>query len=34
MALDNAYIDGWSPWGDLAIIARTIPAVLRGVGAH
>lgn len=34
MALDNAYIDGWSPGGDLAIIARTIPAVLRGVGAH
>jgi lipopolysaccharide/colanic/teichoic acid biosynthesis glycosyltransferase len=34
MALDNSYIDGWSPGGDLAIIARTIPAVLRGVGAH
>ena len=34
MALDNAYIDSWSPGGDLAIIARTIPAVLRGVGAH
>jgi len=34
MALDNAYIDAWSPWGDLAIVARTIPAVLRGVGAH
>ena len=34
MALDNAYIDGWSPWYDLEIVARTIPAVLRGVGAH
>jgi lipopolysaccharide/colanic/teichoic acid biosynthesis glycosyltransferase len=34
MALDNAYIDAWSPGGDLAIVARTIPAVLRGVGAH
>ncbi|MFN2459918.1 MAG: sugar transferase [Candidatus Velthaea sp.] len=34
MALDNAYIDGWSPLVDLAIIARTIPAVLRGIGAH
>jgi lipopolysaccharide/colanic/teichoic acid biosynthesis glycosyltransferase len=34
MALDNAYIDRWSPWGDLAIIARTVPAVVRGVGAH
>ncbi len=34
MALDNDYIDTWSPALDLAIIARTIPAVLRGVGAH
>ena len=34
MALDNAYIDGWSPALDLAIIAKTFPAVLRGVGAH
>ncbi len=34
MALDNEYIDGWSPWYDLAIVAKTIPAVLRGVGAH
>jgi lipopolysaccharide/colanic/teichoic acid biosynthesis glycosyltransferase len=34
MALDNAYIDSWSPWYDLAIAAKTIPAVLRGVGAH
>ena len=34
MALDNAYIDTWSPWYDLEIVARTIPAVLRGVGAH
>jgi lipopolysaccharide/colanic/teichoic acid biosynthesis glycosyltransferase len=34
MALDNAYIDAWSPWYDLAIVARTIPAVLRGIGAH
>ncbi len=34
MALDNAYIDTWSPWYDLAIVAKTIPAVLRGVGAH
>jgi lipopolysaccharide/colanic/teichoic acid biosynthesis glycosyltransferase len=34
MALDNAYIDTWSPMLDLVIIARTIPAVLRGIGAH
>lgn len=34
MALDNAYIDSWSPALDLVIIARTIPAVCRGVGAH
>jgi lipopolysaccharide/colanic/teichoic acid biosynthesis glycosyltransferase len=34
MRLDNAYIESWSPFGDLAIIAATIPAVLRGDGAH
>jgi lipopolysaccharide/colanic/teichoic acid biosynthesis glycosyltransferase len=34
MMLDNAYIDSWTPLGDLAIIAQTIPAVVRGVGAH
>jgi lipopolysaccharide/colanic/teichoic acid biosynthesis glycosyltransferase len=34
MALDNAYIDSWTPLGDFAIIAQTIPAVVRGVGAH
>ena len=34
MALDNAYIDSWSPLGDILIILRTIPAVLRGKGAH
>ena len=34
MALDNAYIDSWTPLGDFAIIAQTIPAVIRGVGAH
>jgi lipopolysaccharide/colanic/teichoic acid biosynthesis glycosyltransferase len=34
MALDNAYIDSWSPRGDLAIIARTVPAVFKGIGAH
>ena len=34
MALDNAYIDSWTPFGDFAIIAQTIPAVIRGVGAR
>lgn len=34
MALDNAYIDHWTPLMDLSIIARTIPAVFRGIGAH
>jgi lipopolysaccharide/colanic/teichoic acid biosynthesis glycosyltransferase len=34
MVLDNAYIDTWTPLGDFAIIAQTIPAVVRGVGAH
>jgi lipopolysaccharide/colanic/teichoic acid biosynthesis glycosyltransferase len=34
MRLDNLYIDTWSPLGDLGIIVKTIPAVLRGEGAH
>jgi lipopolysaccharide/colanic/teichoic acid biosynthesis glycosyltransferase len=34
MALDNAYIDSWTPLRDLGIIAQTVPAVIRGVGAH
>ena len=34
MRLDNEYIDTWSPARDLAILAKTIPAVLRRDGAH
>jgi lipopolysaccharide/colanic/teichoic acid biosynthesis glycosyltransferase len=34
MALDNRYVETWTPWGDLAIIWRTIPAVIHGEGAH
>jgi len=34
MELDTAYIERWTPLGDLLIIARTIPAVISGIGAH
>jgi len=33
MALDMQYIDHWSVWLDVKILAQTIPAVLRGSGA-
>jgi exopolysaccharide biosynthesis polyprenyl glycosylphosphotransferase len=34
VALDLAYIDNWSFWLDLQILLRTLPAVIRGTGAH
>jgi len=34
MDLDNRYVDNWTPLGDIVIVARTIPAVLRKDGAH
>ena len=33
MKLDLHYIDHWSLWLDLKLLAKTIPAVLKGVGA-
>jgi exopolysaccharide biosynthesis polyprenyl glycosylphosphotransferase len=33
MELDLRYIDSWSPWLDLKILLKTIPAVLSGSGA-
>jgi exopolysaccharide biosynthesis polyprenyl glycosylphosphotransferase len=33
MELDMQYIDQWSLWMDFKILAKTIPAVLKGAGA-
>jgi lipopolysaccharide/colanic/teichoic acid biosynthesis glycosyltransferase len=33
MELDMQYIDQWSLWLDFKILAKTIPAVLKGSGA-
>lgn len=33
MTLDMQYIDGWSLWLDIKILALTIPAVFKGLGA-
>ena len=32
--LDFTYIENWSIWSDVTIIARTLPAVLSGRGAY
>jgi len=34
MQLDNRYINTWSPWSDLVILLKTVPAVIRKDGAH
>jgi exopolysaccharide biosynthesis polyprenyl glycosylphosphotransferase len=34
MELDKEYIDNWSLWLDFKILAKTIPAVLKGSGAE
>jgi lipopolysaccharide/colanic/teichoic acid biosynthesis glycosyltransferase len=33
MLLDLKYMDEWSLWLDLKILAKTVPAVVRGSGA-
>jgi lipopolysaccharide/colanic/teichoic acid biosynthesis glycosyltransferase len=33
MRLDLQYMDEWSLWLDVKILARTIPVVLKGSGA-
>jgi lipopolysaccharide/colanic/teichoic acid biosynthesis glycosyltransferase len=33
MELDLKYLDEWSLWLDLKILAMTIPAVVKGFGA-
>jgi exopolysaccharide biosynthesis polyprenyl glycosylphosphotransferase len=33
MQLDLEYIDSWSPWLDMKILLKTVPAVLSGRGA-
>ena len=33
MELDKEYIDNWSLWLDFKILAKTVPAVMRGTGA-
>jgi lipopolysaccharide/colanic/teichoic acid biosynthesis glycosyltransferase len=34
MQLDMEYIDHWTLWLDFKILARTIPAVIKGRGAY
>jgi lipopolysaccharide/colanic/teichoic acid biosynthesis glycosyltransferase len=34
MKLDLEYIDNWSLWRDAQILAKTVPAVLKGTGAR
>jgi len=34
MRMDLDYIDHWSLWLDFKILARTLPAVIRGTGAY
>jgi lipopolysaccharide/colanic/teichoic acid biosynthesis glycosyltransferase len=33
MELDMQYIDQWSLWMDFKVLAKTVPAALKGSGA-
>ena len=32
--LDIDYIQNWTIWGDMVLLARTLPAIIRGRGSH
>jgi exopolysaccharide biosynthesis polyprenyl glycosylphosphotransferase len=34
MKMDLEYIDNWSPWLDIKILAKTVPVVIFGIGAY
>jgi Undecaprenyl-phosphate galactose phosphotransferase WbaP len=34
VALDTWYVENWSPWHDIAILAKTVPVVLGRSGAY
>ena len=34
VAFDHYYINNWSVWMDLWILAKTIPVVITGYGAY
>jgi exopolysaccharide biosynthesis polyprenyl glycosylphosphotransferase len=34
VTLDYIYVTNWSLWGDVKLLVRTVPAVLRGNGAY
>jgi len=34
VTLDYIYVTNWSLWGDVKLLVRTVPVVLRGNGAY
>jgi lipopolysaccharide/colanic/teichoic acid biosynthesis glycosyltransferase len=34
VSLDYLYVTNWSLWGDVKLLVRTFPSVLRGLGAY